>query len=210
MPKKRPGMVDPSDPILRKVAEEIPSSSISSKITQDIIEQLLRLAYGEQTDRKKPVLVGLAAPQAGISKRIILVDIGADGHGGVSNLQVFINPQVISTSQEKEEWYEGCYSTSNVCGIVARPKKIRVAAFDRNGNKLDQEYSGYTARIFLHEIDHLDGKEFITHITDDTKLHWVEDDEFPQYRDHEAWRTWPKKCPRERWEQIKSGKSISE
>jgi len=68
---------------------------------------------------------------------------------------------------------------------------------------VEEEYSGYTARIFQHEVDHLDGKEFTTYITDDKKLHWVEEEEFPAYRNQEGWRHWPHKCPRQKWERIK-------
>lgn len=167
-------LVPPNDPILQQIAKDIPLEEISSEETQQVIEELLSIAYGEQIDRKKPILVGLAAPQAGISRRIILVDIGADGHGGVSDLQVFINPRLTFSSSGKEEWYEGCYSTDRVCGIVERPKTIGLSAYNRNGEKIEKEFHGYTARIFQHEIDHLDGKVFIDHITDDNNLHWVE------------------------------------
>lgn len=205
MKAKSAGLVAPNDPILNKVASPVSIDKIQTFEIQEIIENLLNIAYGEQQDRTKPVLVGLAAPQAGISKRIILVDVGADGHGGVSDLRVFINPEITWKSKEENEWYEGCYSTSNVCGIVSRPTKIKLQAFDLDGNKVESEYSGYTARIFQHEIDHLDGKEFITHITDEQNLHWVKEAEFPQYRDKEAWRTWPKKCSFAKWTKIKSG-----
>jgi peptide deformylase len=199
----RPGLVKPDDPVLLKIAAPIPVNEITSPQIDSLIERLLDIAYGEQKDRSKAVLVGLAAPQAGISKRIILVDVGADGHGGVSDLQVFIDPEITWFSEEKQEWYEACFSTDNVAGIVERPLSIKLSAYDRTGNKIQREYSGYVARIFQHEIDHLNGKEFITHITDDNNLHWVEDNQFPQYRDKEAWRTWPIKCPREKWEKIK-------
>ncbi|MBP9816327.1 peptide deformylase [Candidatus Woesebacteria bacterium] len=203
MASQRPGLVAPNDPVLIKIAEEIPPEKIPTPETQEIIEKLLNIAHGEQADRTKPVMVGLAAPQAGISKRIILVDVGADGHGVVSDLRVYLNPEIAWSSEEKEEWYEGCYSTDSVCGIVERPRKVKVAAYDRKGERIEEEYEGYVARIFQHEIDHLNGKEFVTHITNDDNLHWVEDNEFPQYRDIEAWRNWPNKCPRERWEKIK-------
>lgn len=193
----------PNDPILVKIAKDIPLNEITSQKTKDIIEKLLQVAYGEQKDRTKPVLVGLAAPQAGISKRIILVDTGADGHGAVSNLQVFMNPKITDFSDEKEEWYEGCFSTDRVCGIVSRSTSITLFAYDRKGKRVKCAYNGYIARIFQHEIDHLNGREFTTRITDDSKLHWVEDSEFPIYRDKEAWRTWPNKCPREKWNKIK-------
>ncbi len=201
-------LVAPNDPILQQEAEDISRDKICSEEIQTNIEGLLSIAYGEQKDRSKPVLFGLAAPQAGISKSIILVDIGADGHGSVSNLQVFINPQITFSSEEKEEWYEACYSTDRVCGIVERPKTITLSAYDREGKELKKEYSGYVSRIFQHEIDHLHGKVFADHIKDDNDLHWVEKSEFPTYRDKEAWRIWPNKCPRERWLRIKNPENI--
>lgn len=204
MPAKRKGLVGPSDPILYKRAAIISPKHITSPQTQEIIEKLLNIAYGEQRDKSKPILVGLAAPQAGISKRIILVDIGADGHGGVSNLQVFINPQITYMSPETKEWYEGCFSTDRVCGIVTRSKRVKIVSYDTLGKKSEHEYVGYVARIFQHEIDHLNGKEFVTHIKRPANLHWVEDEQFPIYRDREAWRTWPYKCSFETWEKIKS------
>jgi len=203
----RLGFVLPNDPVLNKIAEAIKPKKITTEEIRKTIEKLLNIAFGEQKDRSKPVLVGLAAPQAGISKRIILVDVGADGHGGVSNLQVFINPKITWSSEEKTEWYEGCYSTERVCGIVERPISVQMEAYDQNGKFSKKQYGGYVARIFQHEIDHLNGKEFVTHIRDDSKLHWVEDNEFPLYRDKEAWRNWPNKCPRDRWEKIKGIKN---
>lgn len=203
MPIRRKNYVAPDNPILIKKAKEIPVGKITSKSVQDTIEKMLALARPEQGDKNKPVLVGLAAPQIGILKRIILVDVGADGHGGTSDLKVYINPKIIWRSKEKEEWYEGCFSTGRVCGIIAHPNSVRIEACDKEGKKVKEKHSGFAARIFQHEVDHLDGIEFVTHITNDDDLHWVEENEFPKYRDKEAWRDWPKKCPREKWEKIK-------
>lgn len=196
-------LVNPNDPILIKIVQAVPEDKINSPETKGIIDILLNIACGEQEDRKRPVLVGLAAPQVGISKRIILVDVKADGKGNVGDLRVYINPEVTWSSGEENEWYEGCFSTDRVCGIVSRPSKIRIKALTQEGKQIEEEHEGYVARIFQHEIDHLNGKEFVTHITDDNKLHWVEDYEFPEYRNNEGWRTWAKKCPREKWEKIK-------
>ena len=195
--------VSPDNPVLVQIAQPIAKEKINSPETKEIIEKMLNIAYGEQQDRNRPLLVGLAAPQIGISKRIILVDVAADGKGSVGDLRVYINPEIIWKSEEKNEWYEGCFSTSRVCGIVSRPTSIRIKAFTQNGKEVEEEHTGYTARIFQHEIDHLNGIEFVSHITDDNKLHWVEKEEFPQYRNQEAWRDWPRKCPREKWERIK-------
>ena len=196
--------VRPDDPVLVEIAEAVPTSEITSKGTKDLLDRMLGVALGEQGDKNKPLLVGLAAPQIGISKRIILVDVAARGKGNVGDLRVFINPEITWKSEEEAEWYEGCYSTSRVCGIVKRPTTIKLSAYNQDGQKIEgAEYSGYTARIFQHEIDHLDGREFVTHITNDDNLHWVEEEEFPEYRNNEGWRHWTKKCPREKWEKIK-------
>lgn len=202
MPVDKSNFVPPNDPILKKKAAYIPPDKISSKEIQSIIERMLDIAYGKH-DRTKAVLVGLAAPQIGISKRIILVDELADGKGTTGDLRVFINPEITSTSKEETEWYEGCWSTDRVTGIVSRPTSISVQAYTKEGKLISETYQGYTARIFQHEIDHLSGNEFVTHITDPKKLHWVEDDEWVSYRNNEVWRTWSHLCPFEKWEKIK-------
>ncbi len=194
--------VSPNDPILVKIAKEIPIAKIDSKEIQDIISLMLKVSYGQQRQKKKPVLVGLAAPQIGISKRIILVDVKADGKGQVGGVHVYINPEITWTSKRKGEWYEGCFSTGKVCGIVSRPVSIKIKAHIL-GLKA-KKYTGYLARIFQHEIDHLNGKVFVDHITNPDNLHWVEKREFPLYRNQQAWKNWPKKCSFEKWKSLKS------
>jgi len=195
--------VESSAPVLIRVAEPVDIKDFQSPETQNSIKEMFSVALGEQQDAGKPLLVGLAAPQIGISKRIILVDVIADGKGKVGDLRLYVNPEIIWSSEDQIEWYEGCFSTCRVCGIVSRPNKIKIRAFNKEGEMLEEEYSGYTARIFQHEIDHLNGKEFTIHITDDEKLHWVEKEEFPKYRNEEGWRDWPNKCSREKWNGIK-------
>jgi peptide deformylase len=195
--------VAPNDPILNKIAQPVSLDEINHDETKQHIEAMLDVAYGNRLDRTKPTVVGLAAPQIGISKRIIAVDIGADGKGGLANLKLYINPEITYQSDDTSDWYEGCWSTDRVCGIVSRSNEIKIKAYTPEGKEIEETHKGYVARIFQHEIDHLNGKEFITHITDDSKLHWVEENEFSDYRNNEGWRNWPKKCPREKWEKIK-------
>lgn len=196
-------LVNPDDPILQKKAEPIPISQITTQAIQELIAEMLDVSYGHRVDRSKPTVVGLAAPQIGISKRIIAVDVGADGKGGLSDLRVYINPEIIWRSTEEEEWCEGCWSTDRVSGVVSRPKVIKVVGFTPDGKKVEETHEGYVARIFQHETDHLDGHEFVSHILDDNKLHWVEEDEWIDYKNRQGWRNWPNKCPRDKWEQIK-------
>jgi len=202
MPVDLEQFVRPDDPVLIKKADSILPEQIGSGELESIIEQMLDIAYGKR-DRTKAILVGLAAPQIGISKRLILVDVLADGKGKTGDLRLYLNPEITFYSEEKEEWYEGCWSTGRVCGIVSRPATIRIKAVTRAGKEIVEEHHGYTARIIQHEIDHLDGIEFVTHITDPEKLHWVDADQWVEYRDNEAWRNWPHKCSWDRWEEIK-------
>lgn len=198
---KLSGFVSPNDPILIQIAKEVKDPT--SIKTKAIVEQMLVIACGRRKDQTKPTVVGLAAPQIGISQRIIAVDIGADGHGGLSDLRLYINPKIIWKSEEREEWCEGCWSTDKVCGAVSRSLKITIEATTPENKEVQETYSGYVARIFQHEIDHLDGIEFVNHITDNEKLHWVEEDEWIAYKKDEGWRNWPHKCPREKWKRIK-------
>jgi peptide deformylase len=194
--------VEPSHPVLSQIAREINQIEITGQYIQDLIRKMMEIAGVERGNPKKSVLVGLAAPQIGVSKRIILVDTGANGKGGITNVKLYINPKIISSSVEETEWYEACFSTGCVTGIVSRPKIITVAALNEKGDEVTETHTDYVARIFQHEIDHLDGKRFPHLVKDDNHLHWVERDEFPLYRNQEGWRNWPNKCPREKWEAI--------
>lgn len=178
----------PNDPLLRKVAEE---ADPHSEETMATIRKMLKEAVREQKGKKKPIMVGLAAPQIGIPKRIILVDVKADGKGKVGDLRIYINPEIIWRSKRKGEWYEGCYSTGKICGIVTRATSVKIKAFGVR----EEIHTGYVARIFQHEIDHLNGKVFVDRIKNPDHLHIVEKKEFSLYRNKEVWRHWPKKAP---------------
>ncbi len=149
----------PNDPLLIQTAQEIQPKDFGSDELKKDIAIMFEIALDEQGAKK--TLVGLAAPQIGISRRIILVDVMADGKGKKGDLKLFINPEVVGHSSEEAEWYEGCFSTAQVCGIVSRPTKVKVRFNDENGAFHEHEFEGYTARILQHEVDHLNGKEFV-------------------------------------------------
>ncbi len=102
--------------------------------------------------------VGLAAPQVGILKRIAVIDIG-DG------LIELINPEIIAESGSQND-LEGCLSLPGKWGYVERPQKVTVRAMDRNGQWYEYEGDGLLARAFCHEIEHLDGILFSSHVTE--------------------------------------------
>ena len=102
--------------------------------------------------------VGLAAPQVGILKRAVIVDVG----DGVIEL---INPVIIEENGT-QNGPEGCLSVPNVFGEVERPMYVKVRAQDRNGEWFEVEGEGLKARAFCHELEHLDGKLFLDRVTE--------------------------------------------
>lgn len=196
-------LLKPTDKLLNQSAVPVSVEEFGSSGLQETVDAMFLIAQGEQGDITKRTMVGLAAPQVGILKRIIIVDINATGLGEQPNLQAFINPEIIEESSETEEHREGCFSTGNICGIVTRSKQIKVKTFNFLGQVSEQEYQGFTARIFLHEIDHLNGVRFPDRISDPHNLHTVDSDEFGLYRVN--WKSWTKYCHRQDWEAMKYG-----
>ena len=111
--------------------------------------------------------VGLAAPQVGILKRIVVIDVGA---GPI----VLINPEILETSGE-QTGDEGCLSVPGMAGQVTRPNYVKVKALDVNMDEQIYEGEGLLARAFCHEIDHLDGKMYTELV--EGELHKVTYDE---------------------------------
>lgn len=111
--------------------------------------------------------VGLAAPQVGILKRIVVIDVG---EGPI----VLINPEILETSGE-QTGDEGCLSVPGMAGQVARPNYVKVKALDVNMEEQIYEGEGLLARAFCHEIDHLDGKMYTELV--EGELHKVTYDE---------------------------------
>ena len=111
--------------------------------------------------------VGLAAPQVGILKRIVVIDTTGQ------DLIVLINPRIIESDGE-QTGYEGCLSIPGKSGIVTRPNYVKVAALDRNMNPIELEGTELLARAFCHELDHLDGHLYVEkvegHLVDNREL----------------------------------------
>ena len=111
--------------------------------------------------------VGLAAPQVGILKRIVVIDIG---EGPI----VLINPEIIEKSGE-QTGDEGCLSVPGMAGQVTRPNYVKVKAQDEDMNEVEYEGEGLLARAFCHELDHLDGHMYTELV--EGELHHVSYDE---------------------------------
>ena len=145
------------DPVLTKISR--PVDKMTPRI-QDLITDMLDTMYDAMG-------VGLAAPQVGILKRIVVIDVG---EGPI----VLINPEILETSGE-QTGDEGCLSVPGMAGQVTRPNYVKVKALDVNMEEQILEGEGLLARAFCHEIDHLDGKMY-TELVEE-KLHKVTYDE---------------------------------
>ena len=135
---------------LRKILTD--KESALHKVCKDVVEFDARL-HTLLKDMKETLIdsggVGLAAPQVGILRRVVLVDNGEE-------ILELINPTLVETSGE-QEGPEGCLSVPGKYGLVKRPFYAKVRAQDRNGNWYEAEGEELTARCFCHELDHLDG-----------------------------------------------------
>lgn len=132
------------DPVLRKKARKVPRVNSAVRKTLDDMLETMRVASG----------AGLAAPQVGVSKRIVVVDVGEGPY-------FLVNPQIVSRSDEGEVKWEGCLSWPGYIGEVERSLRVTVKALDRDGHDMWVEGEGFLARALAHEIDHLDGVMFV-------------------------------------------------
>jgi peptide deformylase len=199
----------PNDIRLNEPSAEVPISEIPSKEIQDLIDRMFEISGGNRKDGGKGVLVGLAAPQIGVFKQVILVALGTNTkERDFGKLITYINPRILEKSSEVALNLEGCFSVDcHLCGIVPRSEWIKIAAYDREGNAIKEEYSGIDARILQHEIDHLEGKRFPDSVGPQGKLHWVEPEQFPDYRIN--WATWTVTFPWEGWIAMKAGRPFT-
>ncbi|WP_018247327.1 peptide deformylase [Orenia marismortui] len=135
------------DPVLRTKAKEV--TEVTDK-TRKLLDDMAETMYDAPG-------VGLAAPQIGISKRIIVIDVG-------SGLVELINPEIVEESKKTYIDQEGCLSIPDKTGKVERAYKVKVKALDRNGKEIEVKGKGLLARALQHEIDHLEGRLFVDYI----------------------------------------------
>lgn len=122
---------------------------------QKLIDDML------ETMREAPG-VGLAAPQVGVSRRVIVVEFGDEEDEEIPlRLYVFVNPEIVRVSSEMVAGTEGCLSIPGLVGNVERPDAVTVKGLNRYGQPTKVKASGWLARIFQHEVDHLDGVLFV-------------------------------------------------
>lgn len=128
-------------------------------------KDLLRLIDDMVETMRDAPGVGLAAPQVGVAERVIVVELQEDEEDPQSGkLYEFVNPEIVYFSQEEVEGEEGCLSIPNIVGDVWRSQKVVIKGQDRHGKPQKVEASDWLARVFQHEVDHLNGVLFIDHV----------------------------------------------
>ena len=142
-----------ADPVLRQKAE--PVKEVDEDI-RHLLDDMVETMYDA-------VGIGLAAPQIGISKRLIVMDCAKDDNP--PEIWKMVNPEIIRRSDETSKIEEGCLSIPGYNGDVARPAEVDVRYLDSDGNLQEMTATGLLAACVQHEIDHLDGVLFIDHLS---------------------------------------------
>ncbi|MBR0431508.1 peptide deformylase [Candidatus Saccharibacteria bacterium] len=161
------------DPRLRQKSSKV--NHVTDEI-HDIIAQMTKASLDWEKEHPYELSAAIAAPQLGINKRIILVRDDMEDKDNCT-FTAFINPEVIKTEGKVEKDYEGCLSVPFIYGLVPRPTKARIKAMLEDGTPVRLKLTDALARVFLHEIDHLNGILFIDHIKNDEKAFFEMNDD---------------------------------
>jgi len=151
-------------PILRQRATQV--ENLEDEEIQNFIDDLIATAIEANG-------VGIAAPQVYEPKRIFIISSRPNvRYPNAPEMEptAIINPEIISFSEEKERDWEGCLSIPGIRGLVPRHKSIRVKYLTREGKEIESEFSDFIARIFQHELDHLNGTVFLDRLESNIDL----------------------------------------
>ena len=141
------------DPVLKQRAAEV--NSVDGALVR-LVDDMVQTMYEAPG-------IGLAAPQVGVQKRLFVYDLN-DGRGA----QTIVNP-TISGHRGEWEFEEGCLSVPGLYFPIVRPKEVHLTGYDLDGNEVSIEADELLARLFQHELDHLDGKLLLEHLDADQR-----------------------------------------
>ena len=162
-----PGVVSGTDlsivkyphPALRQPNAEVTPEELKDGSMAKLAKEMFLVMYAAEG-------VGLAAPQVGVNKRLMVYNESGDKKKWLDEV-VMVNPKIVEFSDATDVGTEGCLSFPDMSGDVERSKWIKVEAVNLKGKKIKRKYAGWEARIFQHEYDHLDGKVYIDRLTEE-------------------------------------------
>ncbi len=146
------------DPVLREMAREV--KDVTDPAVQSLIDDLIETAYHANG-------VGIAAPQVGNTERVFIISSHPSvRYPDAPELEptAIINPEIVSKSEETVKGWEGCLSIPGIRGLVPRAKTVRARYTTRDGKTEEKEFRDFVARVFQHELDHLDGVLFLDRV----------------------------------------------
>lgn len=160
-------MVDDDNPVLRRQARPIRRVDRQIRRLMDDMVETMREAAG----------VGLAAPQIGLDIQVFVAEVPLDleDPDGETRLHALADPEILWVSADLAEGREACLSIPELFGDVPRHVAMRVRALDRYSRTVELELTDFEARVFQHEIDHLNGVLFVDRVTGIDKLYFLED-----------------------------------
>ena len=151
-------ILETPNPVLRKISSPV-----------DQVDDALRALIGDMFETMYDAPgIGLAAIQVGVRKRVLVMDLGEpeeEGGEPVREPRVFINPEILSHSEEEVPYTEGCLSVPDQYAEVLRPDHIRARWLDEHGKQHEENLDGLLAICLQHEMDHLEGILFIDHLS---------------------------------------------
>jgi peptide deformylase len=164
--KREPDIVQIGKPVLRSRATEVPKEKLGTKEMDELVAKMIA------TMRAAPG-VGLAAPQIGVSLRVIVLEDRPELMAKLTDVErrerervafgprVFVNPVVVPVGEERAMFFEGCLSVRGYVGLVDRAAEVEVTGTDEKGTPQTWRVHGWPARILQHELDHLDGTLYV-------------------------------------------------
>lgn len=146
-------ILTPPHPVLRKTARPVTSDDMDA--LKESLPGMFAAMYAAPG-------IGLAAPQVGISQRYLIIDLGEEEN---RDPQVFINPEILTASEEQAPYDEGCLSLPNQHAEILRPATVRIRYTNLTGESVERDLEGLLATCIQHEIDHLNGVLFVDHLS---------------------------------------------
>lgn len=169
---KKEAIITLPNPHLRQKSQRV---HVSTDDTKQLIDDMTSAALDWEDSRPHEISAALAAVQIDRLERAVIVRTDFDDKAA-RDFTTLLNPEIVKYEGEVIADYEGCLSITGVYGKVPRHSKVRVKAFDIDGNEVRFKAEGFLARVIQHEIDHTNGIVFIDHIRDDTTAFYTLDE----------------------------------